>query len=123
MSARSVWRAMYFGWQKRCPACGEGTLYKGYLQVRRTCPVCGELLHHHRVGWLPALLTVLLAAQMIIFGLVMVEVVFSPPIWAHWGLWPALTAAACLWLLPRIKGMLLGLQWATGMHGFGQRTS
>ena len=24
-----------------------------------------------------------------------------------------------LWLLPRIKGALIGLQWALRMHGFG----
>jgi uncharacterized protein (DUF983 family) len=34
-------------------------------------------------------------------------------------LWPPLTVLLCLWLLPRIKGTLIGLQWARRMHGFG----
>ena len=31
------------------------------------------------------------------------------------------TVALSLWLLPRFKGALVGLQWAKRMHGFGGR--
>jgi uncharacterized protein (DUF983 family) len=33
--------------------------------------------------------------------------------------WPSLAVLLCLWFLPRIKGALIGLQWANCMHGFG----
>jgi Protein of unknown function (DUF983) len=34
-------------------------------------------------------------------------------------LWVPLTIGLSLWFLPRIKGALVGLQWALKMHGFG----
>jgi uncharacterized protein (DUF983 family) len=32
--------------------------------------------------------------------------------------WLPLTLLSSLWLLPRVKGALIGLQWALYMHGF-----
>jgi uncharacterized protein (DUF983 family) len=37
----------------------------------------------------------------------------------HAALWLPLAVALSLWLLPRIKGAIVGLQWAFYMHGFG----
>ena len=45
------------------------------------------------------------------------------PIWIHATVWPILTLVLCLYFLPRIKGGLIGLQWALRMHGFGAQTS
>jgi hypothetical protein len=36
-------------------------------------------------------------------------------------MWFPLIIGLSLWLLPRVKGALVGLQWALRMHGFGDR--
>jgi len=115
---RSLFPAMRRGWARRCPACGGGPLIEGYLRVRGHCAACGEALHHHRADDLPAWATILIVGHVIAFLLVTVEAGFRPPLWVHYGIWPALTLAMSLWLLPRIKGAVVGLQWAWRMHGF-----
>jgi hypothetical protein len=35
-------------------------------------------------------------------------------------LWMPLTIALSLYLLPRVKGALVAMQWALRMHGFGE---
>jgi uncharacterized protein (DUF983 family) len=50
-----------------------------------------------------------------------VEELFAPPISVHALLWGTSIPAVCMALLRPIKGMIVGLQWATFMHGFGER--
>jgi uncharacterized protein (DUF983 family) len=50
------------------------------------------------------------------------ELAFAPPVWLHMTIWPALTLFLSLALLPRIKGAVVGWQWALRMHGFGGET-
>ena len=38
----------------------------------------------------------------------------------HLAIWPALTLILCLALLQPVKGAVVGLQYALGMHGFGR---
>ena len=56
---------------------------------------------------------------MLVSGLLTVETSFRPPLWVHWAIWPAMTLGLTMWLLPRVKGMVVALQWAKRMHGFG----
>ncbi len=95
-------------------------MFNGYLKVRRSCAACGEHLHHHRADDLPAYIVIALVGKALITGLMTVELAWAPPIWVHWAIWPALTLLLTLLLLPRVKGMVVGLQWAWGMHGFGE---
>jgi uncharacterized protein (DUF983 family) len=37
---------MLRGFRCRCPACGEGKLFRAFLKVDDTCRACGEELHH-----------------------------------------------------------------------------
>ncbi len=39
----------------------------------------------------------------------------------HTFLWITVAIVLSLWMLPHIKGMLIGLQWALYMHGFDPR--
>ena len=111
--------ALLRGWRGLCPNCGSGPMLQGYLKVRDKCPNCGEVLHHHRADDGPAYLTILivghLMAPLILIAFtklrpdpLMLAVVFS-----------AGTVALSLFLLPRLKGAMVALQWAKRMHGFG----
>ena len=116
---RDPWPAMVRGWRQLCPACGDGALYGNYLKVEPACSVCGQQLHHHRADDAPPYFTMLIVGHVIIGALLSVEIRFHPSMWVHALLWGPATLLLSLWLLPRIKGALIGLQWALRMHGFG----
>jgi len=116
---RDVKRALLDGLLRRCPACSAAPLFGRYLKVRETCPGCSEVLHHHRADDAPAYFTILIVGHVIVGAVLPVERAFSPPLWLHAVLWGPLTLWLTLALLPRIKGCIVGLQWALYMHGFG----
>ena len=111
-------RAMLRGFSERCPSCGKGRLFGKYLKVHDACPTCGEDLHHHRADDAPAYFTILVVGHFVVGGALSLERGFSPPTWVHLAIWLPLTLIASLLLLPRVKGALVGLQWALYMHGF-----
>jgi uncharacterized protein (DUF983 family) len=110
--------ALLRGWHRRCPNCGGGPMMDGYLKVRPSCASCGEAFHHHRADDMPAWATILIVGHVLVFGLLTVETSIMPPMWVHWAIWPAATLGLTMWLLPRIKGMVVAFQWANRMHGF-----
>ena len=103
---------------ERCPNCRQGRLFGKYLKVRDACPTCGEALYHHRADDAPAYFTILIVGHFVVGGALSLERWFSPPTWVHLAIWLPLTLTGCLLLLPRVKGALVGLQWALYMHGF-----
>jgi uncharacterized protein (DUF983 family) len=108
------------GFRLRCPACGAAPLFARYLKVSGACPGCGEALHHHRADDAPPYFTILIVGHVIVGAILPVERAFAPPLWVHAVVWLPLTLAMSLALLPRIKGAVVGLQWALYMHGFGE---
>src|SRR5262249_42337541 len=117
-SDRPVFRSMLRGAKLKCPNCGIGALYTRYLKVADTCPDCGEELFHHRADDAPPYFTVVLVGHIVVGLVLFVEMTYRPPLWVHAALWAPLTIILALVLLPRIKGALVGLQWALRMHGF-----
>jgi uncharacterized protein (DUF983 family) len=116
---RNVVEAMRRGFTMVCPRCGEGALFGNYLKVRDRCPACGEELHHHRADDAPAYFTIVVVGHLVIGGLLGLERALAPPTWVQLAIWLPLALASSLLLLPRVKGALVGLQWALYMHGFG----
>ncbi|MBV7409233.1 DUF983 domain-containing protein [Maritimibacter sp. DP1N21-5] len=116
---RPLKQAIWRGWRKKCPACGTGPMMKSYLKVRDTCTVCGEELHHQRADDGPAYLTILVVGHLLVpffhFGYVR----FRPDPMLFSAILAVLAVAMSLYLLPRFKGLLVGVQWAKRLHGFG----
>jgi uncharacterized protein (DUF983 family) len=112
------------GFMGRCPNCDQGRIFGGYLKVNESCATCGEQLHHHRADDAPPYFTILIVGH-VIGGLMLAveEHNDTLPIWLHAIVWPILTLVMSLLLLPRIKGALIGLQWALRMHGFADEPS
>ncbi|MDK9694840.1 MAG: DUF983 domain-containing protein [Siculibacillus sp.] len=113
-------RAILRGAQGRCPVCGTGHVFDGYLTVAPACSVCGEELHHHRADDLPPYLTILVVGHVVVSGLLLTERLFTLEIWVQMAIWLPMTAALALLLIRPIKGGVVGLQWALRMHGFGR---
>ncbi len=111
--------AMLRGWRRRCPACGEGHMFDGYLKIRAACPVCGEDLSHHRADDGPAYLTILIVGHLMAPLIFWAFVEFRPSPIVLSSTFAAGCVALSLFLLPRLKGVIVGIQWAKRMHGFG----
>lgn len=113
--------AMLRGWKRRCPSCGSGPMLRGYLKVRESCPVCGEALHHQRADDGPAYLTILIVGHVLGPALLFGFTHFRPDPLVLATIFSVGAVAMSLYLLPRLKGALVAVQWAKRMHGFGLR--
>lgn len=111
--------ALIRGWRRCCPNCGAGPMMRGYLKVRDACPVCGEVLSHHRADDGPAYLTILIVGHLLAPILLFTYVRWRPEPMTLAVVFTLGTVALSLYLLPRLKGGLVALQWAKRMHGFG----
>ena len=114
-------RAVGRGLLCRCPACGRGRVFARYLKVAEACDACEQELHHHRADDLPPYLVIFVVGHAIAWGVLVAEMSYEVPLWVQLAVWPALTLVLCLALLPPLKGAVVGLQYALGMHGFGAR--
>ena len=119
-SPRNPWQAMRRGLAQKCPACGTGTMFSSYLKVHDTCPNCKEELHHQRADDAPPYITIFIVGHIIIPGILILEKAYAPATWIHLAIWLPLMLVLSLTILPRIKGLFVGLQWALGMHGFDE---
>ena len=116
---RSVWQAMWHGIRCRCPRCGKGKLFSAYLKVANHCGSCQQALHHHRADDAPPYFTMFIVGHLLVPLVFWVERTWKPDLSVHAALWLPLAILLTLWLLPLVKGGIVGLQWAIGMHGFG----
>ena len=117
--ARHAGNAMLRGALHRCPSCGKGSLFARYLKVRDHCANCSQALHHHRADDAPPYFTILIVGHIAVGGVLAMEQAMKPSVWLHAAVWLPFVIICSLLLLPRIKGTLVGLQWALRMHGFG----
>lgn len=111
-------QALWRGLRGRCPACGEGRIFRAFLKVADQCPRCGEELHHHRADDFPAYLVIIITGHILVPIVLAVETHIAPAIWVSMTLWPALALAMTLGLLQPVKGAVVAIQWYGGMHGF-----
>jgi uncharacterized protein (DUF983 family) len=117
---RARWQSFKRGLSGRCPACGEGHIFRKYLKVAESCTSCGEELRHHRADDAPPYFTILIVGHIVGTLLLIGEERWPDlPMWMPIVAGLALAVAMSLWLLPIVKGALIGWQWALRMHGFG----
>lgn len=119
---RATWPAMRKGWRRKCPKCGRGSLLKSYLKVEDSCAVCRQELHHHRADDGPAYLTILVVGHLMAPLLHFAFVTWRPEPLVLFTIFAVGCVALSLYLLPRLKGAIVGYQWARQMGGFGSPT-
>ncbi len=95
----------------RCPACGRGRLFAGFLQVVEHCEACGADLREQDSGDGPVAFITLLAGAIVVIAALVVEVKYAWPIWLHMVVWLPLAAALCIGLMRPLKGLLIALQY------------
>ena len=95
----------------RCPNCGEGPLFEGFLKVSPRCEACGFDLRAADSGDGPAVCIILIVGMIVCAAALVTEVALRPPIWVHLVLWLPLTAILVLALMRPFKGVMLALQF------------
>lgn len=102
-----LWR----GARGRCPRCGEGSLFKGFLDVRDQCSACGLGLGGHDAGDGPAVLAIFILGFAVVGLALFVELSYGPPLWVHIALWAPFVLGGTIGLLRPLKGITVALQY------------
>jgi uncharacterized protein (DUF983 family) len=95
----------------RCPRCGKGRLFNGFLTLAPRCERCGLDYSFADAGDGPAIFVILIAGFIVVGAALMVEMLYEPPYWVHAVLWGPLILITTLWPLRAMKGLLIALQY------------
>lgn len=95
----------------KCPHCGRGRLFEGYLTVAEACGQCGLDLRKADSGDGPAIFIIFILGFLVVPMALFVEATFAPPYWLHVTLWPVVILGGALGLLRPLKGLLIALQF------------
>ncbi|GAB4225834.1 MAG: DUF983 domain-containing protein [Methyloligellaceae bacterium] len=99
------------GLRGRCPRCGQGPLFDGFLHVAPACSVCELDYSFADSGDGPAVFIILIAGFILVAGALITEILYQPPYWVHAVVWGPLTVILCLGLMRPFKATLIALQY------------
>ena len=88
----------------RCPRCGRGRLYAGFITLRPSCPECG-------LDYGPAVLIILVLGAGVVALALIVEAKFQPPLWVHAVLWIPVILGGAMGMLRPLKATMIALQF------------
>jgi uncharacterized protein (DUF983 family) len=95
----------------RCPACGKGRLFQGFLSLRPRCEHCGLDFSFADSADAPAFFIMFFSGFIVAGSALAVEVLYSPPYWVHAVLWGPLILVTTLVPLRPLKGLMIALQY------------
>jgi uncharacterized protein (DUF983 family) len=107
----SIARSVLRGLACKCPRCGEGRLFAGFLSLRPACERCGLDYAFIDAGDGPAVFIIMIAGAIVVGAALIVEVKYQPPFWLHAVLWLPLILATTLLPLRPMKSLLIALQY------------
>ena len=107
----SLWTSISRGIAGRCPRCGKGKLFNGFLALAPRCENCGLDYSFVDSGDGPAFFVMFFSGFLVVFAALIVEVLFQPPFWVHALLWIPLILITTLAPLRSVKGVLIALQY------------
>ncbi len=94
----------------RCPNCGKGPLFAGFLSLTNVCAGCAYPLAKADSGDGPAVFVIMIVGFLVVFSALFTEVAYHPPVWVHLVVWLPLGAGLCLGLLRPMKGLMIAAQ-------------
>jgi uncharacterized protein (DUF983 family) len=95
----------------RCPRCGKGALFAGYLDIAPACTACGLDYSKFDVGDGATVFVILLAGIVVAGGALIVETAYSPPYWVHAVIWLPTIFIVVFGGLRLVKAALMVLQF------------
>jgi uncharacterized protein (DUF983 family) len=99
------------GLKCRCPNCGEGQVFRGFLTFKDQCEACGADFGVADAGDGPAFFVMFAVLIIVTPAAMITELFFHPPWWVHGLLWVPAIFALSIWLLRPFKALLFALQW------------
>ena len=111
MSDSSLGDAVRRGLRSRCPRCGEGRVFAGFLDVAPRCERCGLNYSFVDSADGPAVFVIFISGFIVVFAALIVEFVYSPPYWLHALLWLPLIVVTTILPLRPMKGLMIALQY------------
>ena len=99
------------GLKGRCPRCGKGKLFSGFLSVASACDRCGLDFEPFDTPDGPAFFVMTIVGFVVVALALYTEVAYSPPVYVHLVLWIPLTLVLALPLMRFGKGLMAGLQY------------
>lgn len=114
--SRDIGTALRRGATGRCPNCGVGQIFQGYLTLCPACAYCGQNLHAHAPAAGPAFMTVALLGLIIGPLLWVAGTVFPPDSLALALIGIVVLNILALLLLRVVKGAMLGYLWTLGLN-------
>jgi uncharacterized protein (DUF983 family) len=99
------------GLRGRCPHCGKGRLFNGFLKLAPKCEACGLDYAFADPADGPAFFVMMTAAVPITAFAVWLELTYDPPIWVHALVTLPLLLLGCLLPLRPLKGALVASQY------------
>lgn len=113
---RPVYETGVFG---RCPRCGEGHIFNGFLTMREDCEVCGLNYSFADPADGPAVFVQLFACVPGVIFMIMLEIIARPGLWVHLAVGvPVLILTTLLPMRP-IKGWLIAAQFTNSAQEAG----
>ncbi len=104
------------GLRSRCPRCGKGALFLGFLTIRERCSVCGLSFSEADTGDGPAVFVMMVAGFLVVIPALAVQIAFDPPAYLQMLIWAPVAVALPLALLRPFKATLFALQYAHDAH-------
>ncbi len=95
----------------RCPSCGQGHLFNGFLRVASSCERCGQGFGGQDSGDGPVAFIVLIVGFIVVGAALIVEVKYGWPIWLHMVVWLPLALVLTIGLMRPLKGLLIAIQY------------
>ncbi len=95
----------------RCPRCGKGRLFSGFITVAPKCGVCDLDLSFADAGDGPAVFVSLIAGFLVLGAALAVEIAYEPPLWIYPLVFAPLAVVVCVGLLRPFKGLLIASQY------------
>ena len=99
------------GLRCKCPRCGQGPLFQGYLSVAERCARCGLDLRKADSGDGPAVFIIFILGSLVVPAALLLEAQLAPPMWLHMLIWPVVILGGALGLLRPFKATLIALQF------------
>lgn len=96
----------------RCPRCGEGKLFQGFLKVAPRCESCGLDFHFADSGDGPAVFIMLISGFAVVGFTLWLELTFEPTLLLHLVTTLPLGLLFCIGPLRPLKGLMIALQYA-----------
>lgn len=95
----------------RCPHCGRGHLFEGFLTLRPCCEVCGLDYSFADPADGPAFFVLMFGCIPVVILAIWLELAFQAPVWVHLLVTLPFGLATCILPLRPLKGWLVAAQY------------